>query len=282
MKKNVLMTLLFVLFVSLMLATIGTHYIKMSYDFEFDETSKYEDLFFISDHNQYDIYGIGSYDIYADRLIEKELSKISDEVPHSDTKERYEKKHIEIYPEFLIENRNEILSKCSFKKLSFGKSFLLSFLFNYLNNVTTIRIHEGYLSSELNDKRFSIDILQDFLDKGNGVINAGVFCLSKKTYLMTDYVFFSGTDADDYNYENDTTIKKCVFEILPSEETEELVEIKHSSQASFGDSYKSVPIGVWSIVIIIAMLLLSKSISISKKQKQNNQGDGTKPLKKSK
>ncbi len=264
MNKVISTIALFVLVVSLVFVPIGLQYKDMSYHFSFDEISEYEDLFFEVDLHQYNIYGtgsiygIGSYDMYADRLIEKELSTNLGVPPYSDTEKSYERKGVEIYPEFLIQNRNDILSECSFEKISLVKSFLLSFLFNRLNNVTTVRINEGYLSPEINDGRFSEDIIRDFLSQGSGIINAGVFHLFDKTYLMADYAFFNEIDVEKYSYKDDVKTKKCVFEIIPSEVAEEIVEIKYSSQASYGDSYKAVPISIWSIVTIFAVFILLK------------------------
>lgn len=138
---------------------------KMSYSFDFPEIIKYEDIFFQTDNCDYDIYGIGSYDIYADRLIETELDADNGRPPYSASQKYYEQRSVEMYPEFLIERRNEILRECSFKLLEFKKSFALSFLFNYLSNITTAKINENYFDLESSDSRFSKDILEDFLIK---------------------------------------------------------------------------------------------------------------------
>lgn len=255
--NNVKLSIIIVLvFVVLLLLPICNHYGKMSYSFDFAEILKYEDIFFETNNSNYGVYGIGSYDIYADRLIEKELNAADGEPPYSKTQKYYEKRRIEMYPEFLIENRNEILSKCSFQKVSFGKSFLLSMLFNYLNNITTIRINEGYLSQKLNNNRFSKDILQDLLDKRSGVVDAGVFYLFGKAYIMTDYIFFEETNAESFDYKKDVSIKKLVFEVIPSEEMSELVERKYSSQASFVDSYRASPIRIWNFLLLLICLIV--------------------------
>lgn len=271
MRRFISFIVIFISIVSLILFPIGVHYKNMLYNYSFDEILTYEDLFFSVDSSQYSIYGIGSYDIYADRLIEKELNIISGEPPHSNTEESYVRKGVELYPEFLIKNRNDILSKCTFKKVSNSKSILLSFLFNRLNNITTIRINKGYLSPKLNDGRFTKEILQDILDKGNGITNAGVFHLFDKTYLMADYTIFSNVDVNEYSYKGDAIIKKFVFEILPSETTDELVEIKYSSQASYVDSYKTVPIKSWNILLIFVVYVslrkwLTKTSTINHNQ----------------
>lgn len=228
----------------------------MSYSFSFDEIIKYEDVFFETNACEYSIYGIGSYDIYTDKLIEKELNENYGVPPYSDTKAYCEKRGIEMYPEFLIDKRNELLSKCSFKIVDSIKAFGLSFMFNYLNNITTIRINSCYLESNKPKACFSIDILQDLLDKEKGIINAGIFSLFGKTYLMADFAIFDENSFENYNYKDDVSIKKIVFEILPSEEATELVDRKYSSQAGIRDSYKASPIGVWNVLLFFVGLIV--------------------------
>ncbi len=55
-----------------LIASVSTQYIKMSFDFNIQETATYNDLFFNTDNFEYNIYGIGSSDIYTDRQIEIE------------------------------------------------------------------------------------------------------------------------------------------------------------------------------------------------------------------
>ncbi|MDO4364419.1 MAG: hypothetical protein Q4C99_07815 [Clostridia bacterium] len=256
MNKVVSVILLFVLLISLFAIPAGIHYIDMSYPLAFDEPIKYKDIFFETNACDYSIYGIGSYDIYTDRLIEKELSVNNGELPHSETKAYCEKRGIEIYLESLIERRNEILSKCSFKMVDSDKAFGLSFLFNYLNNITTIKISDCYLEPGKDNARFSKDILQDLLDKEKGIINAGVFSLFSKTYLMADFALFDEKSFENYKYKDNVSVKKIVFEILPSEEASELVDRKYSSQAGIRDSYKASPIGVWNVLVFLVGLIV--------------------------
>lgn len=246
----------FALLLSLFVIPVCVHYIDMSFSFNFDEIIEYEDIFFETNSCEYSIYGIGSYDIYTDRLIEKELNENYGEPPYSNTRANCEKRGIEIYPEFLIERRNELLSKCSFKTVNSIKAFGLSFMFNYLNNITTIRINSGYLEPDKKKACFSQDILQDLLDKEKGIINAGIFSLFGKTYMMADFAVFEENSFENYKYKDDVSIKKCVFEIIPSKEADELVVRKYSSQAGIRDSYKASPIGVWNVLLFFVGLIV--------------------------
>lgn len=256
MRKVISVIMLFVLLISLFVVPACVHYKDMSHSFSFDEPIKYEDIFFETNACEYSIYGIGSYDIYTDRLIDKELNENHGAPPYSETREYCEKRGIEIYPEFLIEKRNELLSKCSFKMIDSIKGFGLSFLFNYPNNITTARINSRYLEANKTETRLSKNILQSLLDKEKGVINAGVFSLFGKTYLMADFAVFDESNLENYNYEDDVSVKKIVFEILPSDEAGELAERKYSSQAGVRDSYKANPIAVWNVLLFVFGLIV--------------------------
>ncbi len=150
------------------------------------------------------------------------------------------------------------MKKCQFKKVDTLKAFGLSFLFNYPNNITTIKLKQGYINKDLDKEYFSEDILQEMLNKGEGIISAGVYTLFGKTYLMADYIFFQNDNAENFNYRKDAVVKKCVFEISSSDEASELVEKKYSSQARLFDSYRANPISLIPLILFLIALLLRR------------------------
>lgn len=190
----------------------------------FEGLVAYEDIFFENGN----LYGIG----LCDKYISEQYFEINSK---SKIAKGYERKGAEIYPVVLIDDLNGLLDACTYEQLDRIEAYLISFLFNRFNNITTYKINNAYFDESLGDERFSYEVLQKLINEGSGAIDSGVFKLFNNTYLMVDYVYLDNVASDDFDFKKNIAVEKYVFKFIESGSAKEIVERKFSfNSGSYG------------------------------------------------
>ena len=223
----------------------------------FDKELNYHDIFFSPSKNWWKMYGIGVSDLY--------ISEYSLEHPFSDTIEFYKKKGVVFYPPSTITELNLLLNKCTFRPIDKNEAFWYSLFFNYYNNITTVKLSSFFVSEQLTYRNV-VSTTKDNSDMNVenktgdiGIVNAGIYSLFDRTYLVADYAI-SENDFNDSNNVNLELIETgtTMFEIIDSDSENEIVERKHGLRTAKYDCYDSSPYSTLNIVLPIILMMISR------------------------
>lgn len=245
---------IFIVFVLLIVVLpVFGHYFKNYTDSNylyFEKELGYHDIFYSPEFEWWKMYGIGDSDI--------ETSKYLLNNPTSDLKKFYDKNNMFAHSANLMSDLIFLLEDCSFKSVERTDAFWMSLLFNYNNNISTLRLSSSILSKQLHSKNahpekseivfgeYDLENIGIELESDDiRIMHAGIYEFHGKTYLVADYAepgFVVGMLSANQNLDLSLFETKTVmYEIVDSDAENEIVERKYAFKTAKFDCYDCSP-----------------------------------------
>ncbi len=251
-KKRLITVLTAVICLLVVLPVIGHYFKNYTYSnyLYFEEELGYHDIFYSPESNWWKMYGIGDSDVETYNYLINN--------PTSALKKYYDKHNMFAHPADLMTDLIFLLEDCSFKSVERTDAFWMSLLFNYNNNISTLRLSSSILSKQLHSKNahpekseivfgeFDLENIGIELESDDiRIMHAGIYEFRGTTYLVADYaepgivvgVLSANQNVDLSLFET----KTVMFEIIDSDFENEIVERKYAFKTAKFDCYDCSP-----------------------------------------